>query len=80
MSRFSAALFLRESLRDTCCCEEEAAAADWLDLGLVLPSLLFLDRDSDLLVPLMAFVILCSVDSFSLPPFSWKDKPSQMSD
>ena len=59
MSRFSAALFFSESFRDT------------LDLGLVLASLFFLDRESDLLVPLIAFVILCSVDSFSfsLLPF-----------
>jgi len=63
MSLFSAALFFSESFRVT------------LDLGLVLASLFFLDRESDLLVPLMAFVILCSVDSFSLPPFE-EDGPS----
>lgn len=62
MSRFSAALFFSESFRET--------PLD-LELGLVLASRFFLDRESDLLVPRMAFVILCSVDSFSfsLPPF-----------
>jgi len=53
MSRFSAALFFNESFRVT------------FDLGLVLASLFVFDRESDLLVPRMAFVILCSVDSFS---------------
>ena len=58
MSRFSAALFFSESFRAT------------FDLGLVLASLFFFDRESDLLVPRMAFVILCSVDSFSRLPFA----------
>ena len=67
MSRFSAALFFSESFRAT------------FDFGLVLASLFFFDRESDLLVPRMAFVILCSVDSFSFSRLPFAEEQDWLS-